>query len=134
MKRVLNIFFFALLINLVTSCSNEESRLENKWQLRRYEHANGAVQREDSVFYNFMSESFSAICLLSDGSYTTIFGNYTFNGSELMITVLPESASGPIYERYLNWKDGSRIFHVDELSSSTLQLNYNGDKSIFRKY
>lgn len=134
MRKALNIFFFTLLITLVSSCSGEESRLENKWQLRRYEKADGAVQGEDSVFYNFMKESFSAICILSDGSYTTIFGNYSFNGNELIITVLPESASGPVYERYLNWENGSRIFHVDELSSTVLQLNFNGEKSIFRKY
>jgi len=134
MRRGLNIFFFTLLITLVSSCSDEESRLENKWQLQQYEKADGTVQREDSVFYNFMKDSFSAICVLSDGSYTTIFGNYSFNGTELVITVLPESTSGPVYERYLNWKDGSRIFKVDELSSSVLQLNFNGEKSIFRKY
>ena len=134
MRKALNILFFALLITLTSSCSDEESLLENKWQLRRFEHVDGRVQREDSVFYNFMKDSYSAICLLSDGSYTTIFGNYSFNESELVITVLPESATGPVYERYLNWKDGKRVFHVDELSSSVLQLNYNGEKSIFRKY
>ena len=134
MKKLLNIISFALLITLVSFCTNDESLLENKWQLRKYVHADGMVQSEDSVFYNFMKESFSVICLLSDGSYTTIFGNYFLNGDELMIKILPESTSGPVYERYINWKDGVRVFKIEELSSSVLQLNYNGEKSVFRKY
>lgn len=134
MRKILNILFFVLFIILVCTCSNDESLLENKWQLRQYERADGTIQHEDSVFYNFMKGSFSAICLLSDGTYTTIFGNYSLAGSDLSIKVLPESVGGPIYERYLNWEDGSRIFHVDELSSSVLQLNYKGEKSTFRKY
>ncbi len=89
MKKLLNIISFALLITLVSFCASDDSLLENKWQLRKYVHTDGIVQSEDSVFYNFMKESFSAICLLSDGSYTTIFGNYSFNGDELMIKILP---------------------------------------------
>lgn len=134
MKKLLNIISFALLITLVSFCASDDSLLENKWQLRKYVHADGVVQSEDSVFYNFMKESFSAICLLSDGSYTTIFGNYSLNGDELMIKILPESTSGPAYERYINWKDGVRVFKIEELSSSVLQLNYNGEKTVFRKY
>lgn len=134
MKKVLNIFFFALLIILGVACSDDESRLENKWQLRQYVHVDGTVQREDSVFYNFMDGSFSAICLLPDGKYRFIFGNYVFRGNELSITILPDFTSDDVYKRYLNWEGGGRIFKVQELTPSVMQLNYKEEKSIFRKY
>ncbi len=135
MRKALNILFFGLLlITLICSCSDDEGVLVNKWQLCRYEYSNGAVQKEDSVFYNFMKGSFSAICLLSDGEYTTFYGNYVYKDNELQITLLPESLINPFYNRYMKWESGERVFHIDELTSSTLKLNYKGEKTIFRKY
>lgn len=134
MRKALNILFFGLLITLVCSCSDDEGGLVNKWQLCRYEYLDGTVQQEDSVFYNFMKGSFSAICLLPNGEYTTFYGNYGYKDNELQITLLPESLYNPYYNRYMKWESGERVFHIDELTSSTLQLNYKGEKTIFRKY
>ncbi|BEG98315.1 lipocalin-like domain-containing protein [Bacteroides sedimenti] len=134
MRKVLNIFFFTLLITLSAACNDDNCRLENKWQLREYVHTNGIVQREDSVFYNFMDGSFSAICVLPDGKFETYFGNYVYQGDDISITLLPEYTSKIAYNRYLGWDNGSRKFQVEKLSSTALQLNYNGEKSIFRKY
>ncbi|WP_321436796.1 lipocalin-like domain-containing protein [uncultured Bacteroides sp.] len=134
MKKILNILFFTLLILLGVSCSDDVSRIENKWQLCKYEYADGVVQREDSVFYNFMKGSFSAICLLSDGNYKTFWGNYSLEGNELKIQILSGFETEPAFEHYLNWENGSRIFKVDEISSSALQLSYKEEKLVFRKY
>lgn len=134
MRKLLNIFIFTLLITLSAACSDEECRLENKWQLREYVHSNGTVQQEDSVFYNFMDGSFSAICVLPDGKFETYFGNYIYQGDELSITLLPEYVSKIAYNRYLGWENGSRKFQVEKLSPAVLELKYNEEKSFFRKY
>ena len=101
----------SLLFSVATACSDDEDKLTNKWQLRRYEFPDGTTQTVDSVFYNFQKGSFSAICLLADGNYQTFFGNYSLQDDKISI-----------------------IFHVDELSSSSLRLNYEGIVSVFRKY
>ena len=94
---------------------------------------NGPTQTVDSVFYNFQKGSFSAICLLADGNYQTFFGNYSLQDDKISIILLPEYG-GPEYDKYIGWEENKRIFHVDELSSSSLRLNYEGIVSVFRKY
>lgn len=118
---------------VLTSCSDDEDKLTAKWQLRSYEYADGTIQRVDSVFYNFQTGSFSAICLLPDGSYTTFFGNYSLQDDKISIILLPEYG-GELYDKYIGWEDYKRTFHIDELSSSVLRLDYNGNISVFRKY
>ena len=51
----------SLLFSVATACSDDEDKLTNKWQLRRYEFPDGTTQTVDSVFYNFQKGSFSAI-------------------------------------------------------------------------
>ena len=93
--------------------------------MRRYEFPDGTTQTVDSVFYNFQKGSFSAICLLADGNYQTFFGNYSLQDDKISIILLPEYG-GPEYDKYIGWEENKRIFHVDELSSSSLRLNYRG--------
>ena len=123
----------SLLFSVATACSDDEDKLTNKWQLRRYEFPDGTTQTVDSVFYNFQKGSFSAICLLADGNYQTFFGNYSLQDDKISIILLPEYG-GPEYDKYIGWEENKRIFRVDELSSSSLRLNYEGIVSVFRKY
>ena len=127
------VFCLSLLFSVATACSDDEDKLTNKWQLRRYEFPDGTTQTVDSVFYNFQKGSFSAICLLADGNYQTFFGNYSLQDDKISIILLPEYG-GPEYDKYIGWEENKRIFHVDELSSSSLRLNYEGIVSVFRKY
>ena len=48
----------SLLFSVATACSDDEDKLTNKWQLRRYEFPDGTTQAVDSVFYNFQKGSF----------------------------------------------------------------------------
>ncbi|MDE8698285.1 hypothetical protein PZH42_30585, partial [Bacteroides cellulosilyticus] len=48
-------------------------------------------ERQDSIFYNFQKGSFSAICLLKNGSYQTFFGNYSLKGDKISIILLPQT-------------------------------------------
>ena len=65
-----------LIVLVLAACSNVDGDLDDKWQLRQYQYADGSIERQDSIFYNFQKGSFSAICLLKNGSYQTFFGNY----------------------------------------------------------
>lgn len=118
----------------LTSCMNGGCDLAGKWQLRQYRYADGTAQKVDSVFYNFQKGSFSVMCLLKDGGLTTFFGNYSLKGDEISINLLPESVNDENYDVYIGWSEGKRIFKVEDLSYSALRLEYEGTKSVFRKY
>lgn len=133
MKKWLYALFLPLLMSLFGACSDDEDKLTNKWQLRRYEFPDGTIQTVDSVFYSFQKGSFSAICLLQDGNYHTFFGNYSLLDDKISINLLPEY-SGELYDKYMGWENYERIFQVYELSSSALKLNYEGIIYVFRKY
>ena len=124
----------AMLMLVLFACSNGDGDLDNKWQLRQYRYADGSVKRQDSIFYNFQKGSFSAICLLKNGSYQTFFGNYSLKGAEISIILLPESVNDENYDTYFGWPEGKRTFKVEELSYSSLRLEYGSTKSVFRKF
>lgn len=118
----------------LTACMNGGGDLAGKWQLRQYQYADGTSEREDSVFYNFQKGSFSAMCLLKDGGMSTFFGTYSLKGAEISIILLPESTEDGNYATYIGWPEGKRTFQVEELSHSSLRLDFEGTKSVFRKY
>ena len=124
----------SLLFSVATACSDDEDKLTNKWQLRRYEFPDGTTQTVDSVFYNFQKGSFSAICLLKNGSYQTFFGNYSLKGDKISIILLPQSMEDENYSFYMGWENGERTFTMEELTSSSLHLEYEGVRYIFRRY
>ena len=133
--RKRKIFLIIGLVMLVlAACSNVDGDLDNKWQLRQYQYADGSIERQDSIFYNFQKGSFSAICLLKNGSYQTFFGNYSLKGDKISIILLPESVEYENYAFYIGWENGERTFTKEELSSSSLRLEHEGVRSIFRKY
>nr|WP_186972691.1 lipocalin-like domain-containing protein [Bacteroides intestinalis] len=133
--RKRKIFLIIGLVMLVlAACSNVDGDLDNKWQLRQYQYADGSIERQDSIFYNFQKGSFSAICLLKNGSYQTFFGNYSLKGDKISIILLPESVEYENYAFYMGWENGERTFTIEELSSSSLRLEHEGVRSIFRKY
>ena len=133
--RKRKIFLIIGLVMLVlAACSNVDGDLDNKWQLRQYQYADGSIERQDSIFYNFQKGSFSAIGLLKNGSYQTFFGNYSLKGDKISIILLPESVEYENYAFYMGWENGERTFTIEELSSSSLRLEHEGVRSIFRKY
>ena len=134
MKHIQRAICMMMIMLGVSACSDDESLLENKWQLRQIQHDEETSGLADHVFYNFQKGSFSAICLHEDGEYYTFFGNYSLNRNEISIVLLPESNYGEVYERYINWENGNRTFTVDKLTGSTLCLEYGGTLFAFRKY
>ena len=86
------------------------------------------------MIYNFQKCSFSGICLLKNGGYQTFFGNYSLKGDKISIILLPESIEEENYALYMGWENGERTFTMEELTSSSLRLEYAGIHYIFRKY
>lgn len=123
-----------LIVLVLAACSNVDSDLDDKWQLRQYQYADGSIEREDSIFYNFQKGSFSAICLLKNGSYQTFFGNYSLKGDKISIILLPQSMEDENYSFYMGWENGERTFTMEDLTSSSLHLEYEGVRYIFRRY
>ncbi len=134
MKLHLKYLWIVLVACILTACMNGGGDLTGKWQLRQYQYADGTSEKVDSVFYNFQKGSFSAICLLKDGGVTTFFGNYSLKGAEISIILLPESVNDKNYDTYFGWPEGKCTFKVEDLSYSSLRLEYEGTKSIFRKF
>ena len=75
---------------VLAACSNVDGDLDNKWQLRQYQYADGSIERQDSIFYNFQKSSFSAICLFKNVRYQTFFVNYYFKVYKISIILLNE--------------------------------------------
>lgn len=123
-----------LVMLVLAACSNVDGDLDAKWQLRQYQYADGSMKRQDSIFYNFQKGSFSAICLLKNGSYQTFFGNYSLKGDKISIILLPESMDDENYAFYMGWENGERTFTMEELTSSSLRLECGGTRYLFRKY
>ena len=123
-----------LIVLVLAACSNVDGDLDDKWQLRQYQYADGSIERQDSIFYNFQKGSFSAICLLKNGSYQTFFGNYSLKGDKTSIILLPQSMEDENYSFYMGWENGERTFTMEELTSSSLHLEYEGVRYIFRRY
>ena len=123
-----------LIVLVLAACSNVDGYLDDKWQLRQYQYADGSIERQDSIFYNFQKGSFSAICLLKNGSYQTFFGNYSLKGDKISIILLPQSMEDENYSFYMGWENGERTFTMEDLTSSSLHLEYEGVRYIFRRY
>ena len=123
-----------LIVLVLAACRNVDGDLDDKWQLRQYQYADGSIERQDSIFYNFQKGSFSAICLLKNGSYQTFFGNYSLKGDKISIILLPQSMEDENYSFYMGWENGERTFTMEELTSSSLHLEYEGVRYIFRRY
>ncbi len=133
-----NLVIYALLsvvvFYMLVACNDDKHLLVNKWQLRKYEFADGTEQKVDSVFYNMKGGSLSIICLNSDGKYSEYLGKYILSDDKISFILLPEHAKGNVYEKYIGWEDGSREFDLVRLTRKAMELNYKDTLSVFRKY
>lgn len=62
------------------------------------------------------------------------FGNYSLKGDKISIILLPQSMEDENYSFYMGWENGERTFTMEELTSSSLHLEYEGVRYIFRRY
>ena len=76
-----------LILLALLGCTDDEKRIEGKWQLKYYELPTNEIQKVDSVFYNFQKGTFSAVCISKDGTYDTFFGRDTLNSDKVSINL-----------------------------------------------
>ena len=67
-------------------------------------------------------------------AFQTFFGNYSLKGDKISIILLPQSMEDENYSFYMGWENGERTFTMEELTSSSLHLEYEGVRYIFRRY
>ena len=136
MKKVYYIKYVWLLLAvwLMAACASDDAKLTGKWQLRSYQYADGTIEREDSVFYKFQTGSFLAIGLTNKNTYQSFFGNYSLKDGGISIILLPESAGYSYYDRFMGWPDCERTFKVLDLSRSSMTLEHEQVRYVFRKY
>lgn len=133
MKRGLRVLLLPLLLFVLASCADDASRLEEKWQLKQIQYADGTVEEVGRVFYNFQKGSFSAICLQEDESYFTLFGTYSLSDDKISIILLNDY-SKEIVEECLRWSGSKQMFRIEELTSSALRLKNEEIDLVFKKY
>lgn len=129
-----------LLATSFGACSNDdETKLEEKWQMRQIIHSNGEVEPVDSIFYNFMKGTFSAICITEEGNYAYYNGIYSLSEGRIRVTLKESDAlnlagSRHAVVRHMHWTGTDKEFQLGVLNGSSLQLVSGDYTYVFRKY
>jgi len=115
--------------------------IDGEWQLTKKIGANGLEEEYSSVFYRFSKGSFECKILKGESVYKRIEGTYIEKNGRLVITVndtmnLTGFENEAVLEedtqedpKYADW-----IFDIKKLTSSRLELGYNDELLLFRKY
>lgn len=131
---------FSLLILLFSlfgfhACSDDEnSNLEGRWQLNRIETSDGKVQDVDTIFYAFHKKVFQYLKLTSDTETFMGFGNYSVSGGKIKVDLVWDSFRPYECDTCLGWNSLSRSFLVKKNTSSSLELESEGETLYFKKY
>lgn len=91
-------------------------------------------QRRWTVYSIIFKRKFFCHMFVERWRVDYVFGNYSLKGAEISIILLPESVNDKNYDTYFGWPEGKCTFKVEDLSYSSLRLEYEGTKSIFRKF
>lgn len=117
------------------SCSDDEnSNLEGRWQLNQIETSDGKKQDVDTIFYSFDRKVFQYLKLTSDTETFMGFGNYTVSNGEIKVDLILESFRPYECDSCLGWNSLSRNFIIKRNTSSSLQLESDGEILYFKKY
>ncbi len=140
MYKALHISGLCMLVISFFACSKDDGdKLEGKWQMRQTIHSEEGIEPVDSVFYNFMNGTFSALCMKEDGGYGTYFGIYTVTDGMIRVRLTDDDA-GKLHDRqhtsvrYMHWSGTTKEFTIATLTGSSLQLVSDEYSFVFRKY
>ncbi|NDW18622.1 hypothetical protein D0T53_06795 [Dysgonomonas sp. 216] len=129
------------LVLLFSSCGDDyaEKGIEGQWQLTKIVRADGSEEVTDSVYYSFKKGVFRYLVLKSDIESDASIGYYNEAGDVLTVSVLPgvcivnpcDFEDGQIEKEngHVDW-----IFRVKKQNSSKLELEFNDELLLFRKY
>ena len=124
----------ALLCSVV-ACSDDDHKLEGKWQMRQIE-ADGQVMPIDTIYYNFQNSLFMYQIANGVGGSYTAYGYKTVESNDKLVLEIDEKKIGDINSFFSrsHWTENPRIFSILKLSSKEMILQYDGMKYTFRKF
>lgn len=122
------------LAGVLLGCSDEDHKLEGKWQMQRME-VNGEVLPVDTVYYNFQNSLFMYQIANSINSNMQAYGyKQTDDGDKLALEIDVNQIDMAYFYEKSGWTEPLRVFTIDKLSGSKLILSDNGRKYYFRKF
>lgn len=141
---IARLFVLLFLLVMTVACSKDTDReLRDKWKFEKYIFADGTEQRVDSVFFNFMKGSTSAIFVKSDGGFFTLYGGYFLHGDSMKIVFRDvedelydqDKVDNAVYfEKYFNWGKRECEFRIRNLTSDILELEKKDTIMYMTKY
>lgn len=133
MKYIL--FLITTLLLVCVSCDDYvEKDIEGQWQMTKIIRADDTVEKVDTVFFSFKKGVFRYLRSETDISSFWAYGNYSRSGESLWIKVDESTFAPSDCIQCLGWDQLERTYTVTKRNSSDLELKYNGDLFVFRKY
>lgn len=121
------------LTGILFACSDEDSKLEGKWQMTQME-VNGSVLPIDTIYYNFQNSLFMyQIYNAGIGGYLA-YGYKKVEDKDKLVLEMDSKTNLSEFYRLSDWTTNTRIFAIEKLSGSKLILQEGGKKYIFRKF
>jgi hypothetical protein len=125
---------------LFSSCEDFVERgIEGQWQMTKMIKANGNEQPVDTVYYMFRKGVFKYLRMETDLNSYYAFGQYNEHNGKLELN-LTDFWSEP-HQAGLYWGTDAggeyitkRTYELKRRTSSALELEFEGERYIFRKY
>ncbi|MDR1810204.1 MAG: lipocalin-like domain-containing protein [Prevotella sp.] len=137
--------FIAVTLLLFSSCDDYlETGIEGQWQMTKIVKADGSEQSVDTIYYLFKKGVFKYLWMKTDLEPHRVFGLYSEHNGKLDLNVSDSwtsdwdlkayfGASGLGWEAYDDDSKYKRTYNIKR-TSSALELEFEGDRYIFRKY
>jgi hypothetical protein len=127
------LFSLAWLSLLFPSCEDFVERgIEGQWQMTKIVNVDGSEQLVDTIYYQFRKGVFKYLRMETDLDPFYAFGLYSEHGSKLDLRVTDWlDCNGDC----LYWNGmQERTYDVKRKTSSALELEFEGERYVFRKY
>lgn len=122
-----------VLIGALVACSDDDSKLEGKWQMQQME-VNGEVMPVDTIYYNFQNKLF--MFQVANGvNDVYAYGYKTLeDDKKVVLEIDPEKNDVNAFLQKSGWETNPCIFSINKLSHSKLILQHNDKIYTFRKF
>ena len=114
-----------------------EKGIEGQWQMTKVIETDGSEHAVDTIYYGFKKGVFKYMRMKTEFTSFDYYGQYTERDGKLKLVLSdPWSNCEECNGDDLYWGIGQyeRIYNVQKRTSSTLELEFNGELYIFRKY
>ncbi|MFR9166692.1 MAG: lipocalin-like domain-containing protein [Dysgonomonas sp.] len=129
MKVYLIVILSFLLVPIFFSCSDDyiENGIEGKWQMTKIVKEDGRELTVDTIFYNFKKGVYMYQRSTNKG-FTYSTGLYEEKSDSLYLDI--RYGNNPV-----EWNgDSLRVYKIEKRKSTRMELVYQNDKYLFRKY